>query len=597
MGLLYNIALRIIIVVVFFVIIILLPNLPPKTTFPFREFEIAPTKELKGALETTSHLDGAERLLDGTVYGPECLIARKNEIYTGIHGGEIIKLTADHVTHVAKLGQPCEDISEEARCGRPLGLAFDTIGNGLIVADAYYGIWEIDLTSGKKKILISPNQELDGKEIPREAKIFNSVAVDKRGDIYWTDSSSDFTLQDLVYTSFANPSGRLFKYVRSRNVSDVLLDELYFPNGIALHPSEEFIIVAETGAMRLIKFHLKGAKAGQREVFVEGLPGMPDNLTPDADGIWVPLVMAVDSDHPSGFAMFSRFPNLRMFFARVLSLFELPFKKLNSVYPNKICQHFAHFIGHGESIKFLAPKRSTIVRVNWSGKIVGSLHGSDRSVGSISHVLEFYDHLYLGSPWNRFLARVKKPLTSGVKISNVRYEGVRLEASVKGPKVAATTETIATSTSTSKPTARKTVTTTTTTVKPTTTTTTTTTRRPTTTTTTKPTTTTKQTTSKVTVAHPSTTTTTPKPITTNTRKPIAFTKLPPSTKEHTPKSPVTTTTTTTTTTIKPPTSGSTQKRVPPKHPAPVEEKIPADAKPPKVEKLKVISKAGEHVEL
>lgn len=42
-------------------------------------------------------------------------------------------------------------------------MAFDTIGNNLIVADAYYGIWLVDLKTGKKQQLISPNDELDGK--------------------------------------------------------------------------------------------------------------------------------------------------------------------------------------------------------------------------------------------------------------------------------------------------------------------------------------------------------------------------------------------------------------------------------------------------
>lgn len=97
---------------------------------------------------------------------------------------------------------------EESRCGRPLGLAFDTQGNNLIAVDGYYGLWEVDLTTNKKKQLISPSQELPGKSIARPAKTFNSVTVDKKGDIYWTDSSSDFTIEDLVFASFANPSGR-----------------------------------------------------------------------------------------------------------------------------------------------------------------------------------------------------------------------------------------------------------------------------------------------------------------------------------------------------------------------------------------------------
>lgn len=78
----------------------------------------------------------------------------------------------------------------------------------MIIADAYYGIWQLNLTSGVKTLLVSSNDILPGKEYNRKAKFFNSVAVDKNGNIYWTDSSSDFLLQDLVYISFANPSGR-----------------------------------------------------------------------------------------------------------------------------------------------------------------------------------------------------------------------------------------------------------------------------------------------------------------------------------------------------------------------------------------------------
>lgn len=48
-------------------------------------------------------------------------------------------------------------------CGRPLGFDFDTISNSLIVADAYYGIWSVDLVSLKKTQLIAPDQVLEGK--------------------------------------------------------------------------------------------------------------------------------------------------------------------------------------------------------------------------------------------------------------------------------------------------------------------------------------------------------------------------------------------------------------------------------------------------
>lgn len=51
---------------------------------------------------------------------------------------------------------------QQAKCGRPLGLAFDTISDDLIVADAYYGIWSVNPKTGDKKQLVSPNVKLDG---------------------------------------------------------------------------------------------------------------------------------------------------------------------------------------------------------------------------------------------------------------------------------------------------------------------------------------------------------------------------------------------------------------------------------------------------
>lgn len=56
-----------------------------------------------------------------------------------------------------------EGFVEESICGRPLGMAFDTISDNLIVSDAYYGIWSVDLNNGRKTLLVSPTEELDGK--------------------------------------------------------------------------------------------------------------------------------------------------------------------------------------------------------------------------------------------------------------------------------------------------------------------------------------------------------------------------------------------------------------------------------------------------
>lgn len=46
---------------------------------------------------------------------------------------------------------------ENVPCGRPLGMAFDTIGDNIIVMHSYQGVFEVNLKSGKKKLLVSEN--------------------------------------------------------------------------------------------------------------------------------------------------------------------------------------------------------------------------------------------------------------------------------------------------------------------------------------------------------------------------------------------------------------------------------------------------------
>lgn len=375
------------------------------------------------------------------------------------------------------------------------------------------------------------------------------MAVSKSGDIYWTDSSSDFKLEDGIYTLLANPSGRLFHYSRSTKQTKVLVDELYFANGIALNPNEEFIVVAETGASRIRVYYLKGAKAGQSEVFIDRLPGAPDNLTPDNDGLWVPLVMAIDSENPSLWQSAANAPLIRKFLARSLALIELPFKLVENIYPNLYTQMIVHKLGHFESLGNLQPDRQTILRIDWSGKIVGSLHGFDRSAHGIAHVMEDGDYLYLGSFANKYLGRVKLPKT---------YKSGKATPT-PAPKVVPTTQKPAATTKT------------TTTPKP----------AATTTTTPKPAATTTKPKSAPTAAPKpatTTTTTTPKPATTTTTKPKPATTAAPKP--------------TTTAAPKP-----TPTAVPKAKHVPIHENIVDDTAPPKVEKLKIIKKDGSHGEL
>lgn len=72
---------------------------------------------------------------------------------------------------------------------------------------------------------------------------------------------------------------------------------------------------------------------------------MPDNLGKDGKGgFLVPLVVAVDQNHPCVPQMLSQFPLLRRLIARVLGLVEAGFGFLDRIYPNEFAERAVHFV-------------------------------------------------------------------------------------------------------------------------------------------------------------------------------------------------------------------------------------------------------------
>ncbi len=71
---------------------------------------------------------------------------------------------------------------------------------------------------------------------------------------------------------------------------DVLMTGLGFANGVALGSDDSFVLVNETFMfLTLLRYWLKGPKAGSHDVFVAGLPGFPDNIHLDEsdNSFWI----------------------------------------------------------------------------------------------------------------------------------------------------------------------------------------------------------------------------------------------------------------------------------------------------------------------
>ena len=316
--------------------------------------------QMTGVLEPNDTLMKAELLGQGQLHGPEdTAVDSQGRVYAGLADGRVVRLEASgKVETFVDTG------------GRPLGMDFDAAGN-LILADAWKGLLRID-PQGKVETLAT---EADG--VPFAFTDDLDIASD--GRIYFSDASSKFHQPDYILDLLeARPHGRLLRYDPSTGKTEVLLKDLYFANGVALSANEDFVLVNETYRYRITRSWLKGEKAGQHEVFIDNLPGLPDNLQGDRKGtFWValPTPRKADADflhrHPWLKAQLAKLP--RMFLPKPTAY-------------------------------------GLVIAIDEQGRIVRSLHDtSGHHLRMITSAKPVGDQLYFGSLENDRIGRLAIP--------------------------------------------------------------------------------------------------------------------------------------------------------------------------------------------
>jgi hypothetical protein len=210
---------------------------------------------------------------------------------------------------------------------------------------------------------------------------------------------------------------RLLKYDTKTSRNEVLIDGLHFANGVVLSPKGDFVLVAETVRSRIHRYYVKGPKKGSRDIFIDGLPGLPDNLKSDGQGgFLVPLITVRDKGNPVLFQSLGPFPVLRKFMARVLALLEMSVDQIDQIYPNNYAKRLFHWIGHFESVNRLAKKGAVVLQLDADGNIKHSYHNTDGSLSGIGEAHWFDGAFFLGSPYNMYVGRVKLSFAESQKV-------------------------------------------------------------------------------------------------------------------------------------------------------------------------------------
>lgn len=233
---------------------------------------VAPTPPpLEGDFALDDALAVVERVGEGVLVGPEDVaVAPDGALFTGLADGRLMRLGPDGaVTEVGRTG------------GRPLGLRVGPDG-ALVVADALRGLLAVG-PDGAARVLATGEGD-------RPFRFVDGVDLGADGVIWFSDASDRFGLHDYTLDIMEHRgNGRLLRLDPATGSVTRQLDGLQFANGVAVDPRQEFVLVVESGVARVRRLWLRGPKAGQSDVFLDNLPGYPDNLSVGRDGFWLAL--------------------------------------------------------------------------------------------------------------------------------------------------------------------------------------------------------------------------------------------------------------------------------------------------------------------
>lgn len=259
--------------------------------------------------------------------------------------------------------------------GRPLGIEVAADGS-LVVANAYLGLQRIGRDGSVTTILDS----VDGQPLAYA----DDLAIGDDGTIYFSEASRKFGVAQyggsyaasLLDINEHGGHGLVIAFNPGSGKAQVILDGLNFANGVAISEDQSFLLIAETGAYRILKHWLSGPNAGDTEVLLDNLPAFPDNINSGRNGrFWIGLVAPRN-------ALLDRYSD-RPFMRKVLQRFPA-------------------------RLRPRAVPHSQVIAINSDGEVLMNLHDASARFPAITGALETADTLYLSTLFGQQLPYVRK---------------------------------------------------------------------------------------------------------------------------------------------------------------------------------------------
>ena len=314
---------------------------------------------------------GATELIGvGEVEGPEDVaLDCDDHLYTGTRRGTIERFFAPDYRRretFASIG------------GHPLGLAFDRDGN-LLTCVGGMGVYKVSPAGAVSKVTDETNRSLFSIIDDSRLRLPDDLDVTPDGRIFFSEATVRYEMSEWATDALeGRGNGRLICHDPRTGTTRTILRGLIFPNGITICRDGQSLLFAETWACRIIRYWFDGPMKGRREIFLDALPGYPDNINRGSGGsFWIALL----GMRTRTFDLAMRKPGFRRRMARWIAADEWLFPNIN---------------------------RGCVLHVSETGEVLDVLW-DHRGVNhpSVTSTCEHKGYLYLGGVSNNRIGRVK----------------------------------------------------------------------------------------------------------------------------------------------------------------------------------------------
>ena len=244
------------------------PSIAPGSASPFAQ---------------NDRLLGAEAIGLDRIEGPEDVILdRQDRVYGSTRDGNIIRFSGEGFRHrevFAHIG------------GRPYGMQFDRDEN-LIVCVGGMGVYGVKPSGEVFKVTDETNRTWYKLNDDSRVRMADDLDIAPDGKIYFSDCTTRYeTTTNTLDILEGRPNGRVLCHDPATGKTRPIIKSFYFPNGMCVTHDGRSVLIASTSACRVFRYWIAGPNSGKTEIFIDELPGLPDNINRASDGnYWLALV-------------------------------------------------------------------------------------------------------------------------------------------------------------------------------------------------------------------------------------------------------------------------------------------------------------------